>query len=99
MGLAYATSCRGACQLKAWTVGAEIIGKTHGLFSTEGKTRLVFDLQNRRSVTDSLGVCVISTRVIGLGDMAEMVSMVIGFSFMSRQLEKVGERIHLFLSR
>jgi len=56
MALAYATSDRGACHLRAWTIYEEVMG---GLdrYGTEGKAALVAARQNRKAAMDALGIC------------------------------------------
>lgn len=94
MGLAYATSCRGACHLKAWTMAAEVFDHKYDRFSTEGKAKLVFDMQNSRAVVDSLGVCIFGTRAIGIEEMRKIIQVIVGWSFSSDELKRAGERIY-----
>jgi aldehyde:ferredoxin oxidoreductase len=94
MGLAYATSCRGACHLKAWTIGVEVFQAKYDRFSAEGKAKLVCDLQNMRAAVDSIGVCVIASRVIGTEEMAQIMGVVTGWNFSKSSIEKTGERIY-----
>ncbi len=94
MALAYATSCRGACHLKAWTIGAEILRGEYDRFSAEGKAELVIRLQNERAVVDSMGVCVFGTRVIHLPELREMLRVITGWSLSESELLRIGERIY-----
>jgi len=94
MALAYATSCRGACHLKAWTIGAEILRKEYNRFSTEKKAELVVSLQNERAVIDSMGVCVFGSRVIHLKEIREMLRHIVGWDLDERELLHIGERIY-----
>jgi len=58
MALAYATSDRGACHLRAWTIFAEVMGgQVMDRFSIEGKAALVIAMQNSKALEDSLGIC------------------------------------------
>lgn len=52
MGLAYATSNRGACHLRADPYGDDF---EH--VRTEGKARIVMESQNTGGITDSAGIC------------------------------------------
>jgi aldehyde:ferredoxin oxidoreductase len=54
--LAYATSERGACHLRAWTLDEELAGEVDRL-GYEGKAALVIAKQNNKTVVDSLGIC------------------------------------------
>ncbi|MFN4132900.1 MAG: aldehyde ferredoxin oxidoreductase family protein [Candidatus Hadarchaeales archaeon] len=94
MALAYATSCRGGCHLKAWTIGVEILTPKYDRFSTEGKGQLVAELQNVRAVVDSMGVCVFATRCIGVEEMQRILALVTGWNLSARDLVMVGERIY-----
>jgi aldehyde:ferredoxin oxidoreductase len=94
MALAYATSCRGACHLKAWTIGVEILNPQYDRFSADKKAKLVSDFQNVRAVVDSMGVCVFGTRAIGVGEMIKILSTVVGWNMNSAEMVKVGERIY-----
>lgn len=94
MALAYATSCRGACHLKAWTIGAEILKKEYDRFSTAGKAELVIRLQDERAVVDSTGVCVFGSRVIRIPEIREMLRVITGWTMSEAELLRVGERIY-----
>ncbi len=50
MGLAYATSDRGACHMRAFTAGDDILGGTAAADSLAGRARVVVDLQDFTSV-------------------------------------------------
>src|SRR5581483_3335728 len=63
MGLAYATSNRGACHLRGYTVASEVLGipvKTDPL-ATDGKAGLVKAFQDATAVFDSTGVCIFTS--------------------------------------
>jgi aldehyde:ferredoxin oxidoreductase len=63
MGLGYATSNRGACHLRGYTVASEVLGipvKTDPLV-TEGKAGLVKAFQDATAAVDSSGLCVFTT--------------------------------------
>lgn len=94
MGLAYATACRGGCHLKSWTLAAEVFEAKYDRFSTEGKAKLVMDLQNSRAAVDSIGVCVIATRAIGVEEMARIMTSTTGWGFTREKILEAGERIY-----
>ena len=56
MGIAYATSNRGACHLRAWTPGYETSGETDP-HTTQGKSEWVVNEQNRTTAHDNTGLC------------------------------------------
>jgi aldehyde:ferredoxin oxidoreductase len=96
MALAYATSNRGACHLRAYTIGAELLGvpKLFDRFSFSDKPDLVIKLQNFGAFYDSIVACKFS----GLGApedyYSRAVSAVTGLDISVTGAEIIGERIH-----
>ena len=75
MGLTYATSNRGACHLRSYTVASEILGvpeKTDPLV-TDGKAGLVMAFQDATAAVDSAGICVFTTFAWTLDDIAPQI--------------------------
>ena len=95
MGLAYATSNRGACHLRGYTVASEVLGipvKTDPLV-TEGKADLVKAFQDATSVFDSAGVCVFTTFAWTLADLQPQLDAACEGDWTMEKLAVVGERI------
>ncbi|MHB8667655.1 MAG: aldehyde ferredoxin oxidoreductase family protein [Burkholderiales bacterium] len=95
MGLAYATSNRGACHLRGYTVASEVLGipvKTDPLV-TEGKADLVKAFQDATSVFDSAGVCVFTTFAWTLADLQPQLDAACEGGWSMEKLALVGERI------
>ena len=95
MGLAYATSNRGACHLRGYTVASEVLGipvKTDPL-TADGKPELVKAFQDATAAFDSAGVCVFTTFAWTLSDLQPQVAAACGDEFTMENLEKIGERI------
>ena len=95
MGLAYATSNRGACHLRGYTVASEVLGipvKTDPL-TADGKPELVKAFQDATAAFDSAGVCVFTTFAWTLSDLQPQVAAACGDEFSLENLEKIGERI------
>ncbi len=95
MGLAYATSNRGACHLRGYTVASEVLGipvKTDPLV-TEGKADLVKAFQDATSVFDSAGVCVFTTFAWSLVDLQPQLDAACDGDWTMEKLAVVGERI------
>ncbi len=75
MGLTYATSNRGACHLRSYTVASEVLGipvKTDPLV-TEGKAGLVMAFQDATAAFDSSGTCIFTTFAWSLVDLAPQI--------------------------
>jgi aldehyde:ferredoxin oxidoreductase len=95
MGLAYATSNRGACHLRGYTVSSEILGipeKTDPL-STEGKPELVKAFQDATAAVDSAGLCVFTTFAWTMEDIAPQINTACEGEWTPERLMEVGERI------
>ncbi len=95
MGLTYATSNRGACHLRSYTVASEVLGipiKTDPLV-TEGKAELVKAFQDATSVFDSAGVCIFTTFAWTLADLQPQLDAACEGGWSMGKLAELGERI------
>jgi aldehyde:ferredoxin oxidoreductase len=95
MGLAYATSNRGACHLRGYTVASEVLGipvKTDPLVA-DGKPELVKAFQDATAAFDSAGICIFTSFAWGLPDVAPQVQAACGDEFTVENLNTIGERI------
>ena len=95
MGLGYATSNRGACHLRAYTVASEVLGipvKTDPLV-TEGKADLVKAFQDATSVFDSAGVCAFTTFAWSLADLQPQLDAACEGDWTMEKLSLLGERV------
>ena len=95
MGLAYATSNRGACHLRGYTVSSEIFGipqKTDPL-ATDGKAGLVKAFQDATAVVDSSGLCVFTTFAWGMPEIQSQIQTACEGDFSVEKLQQIGERI------
>ena len=80
MGLGYATSNRGACHLRSYTVSSEILGipeKTDPLV-TDGKAALVKAFQDATAAVDSSGLCVFTTFAWSMENIAPQIDAAAG---------------------
>jgi aldehyde:ferredoxin oxidoreductase len=95
MGLAYATSNRGACHVRAFMIGVEVFGAPVKLepSATEQKAHWANIEQNMRAFVDALGFCNFVLLGITGQEMAEMLSKATGESYSWEDLSKAGERI------
>jgi aldehyde:ferredoxin oxidoreductase len=95
MGLAYATSNRGACHLRGYTVASEILGipaKTDPLVP-DGKAELVKAFQDGTAIFDSAGICVFTSFAWTLQDVAPQLEAACEGDWSLENLGVVGERI------
>ena len=95
IGLAYATSNRGACHLRGYTIASEVLGipvKTDPL-ATEGKPELVKAFQDATGVFDAAGICVFTSFAWTLADVQPQIQAACEGDWSMEKLNLVGERI------
>jgi aldehyde:ferredoxin oxidoreductase len=95
MALAYATSNRGACHLRAYPVSHEILRKPVATdrFSFEGKARVIKIAEDLNAVVDSLTACKFLFFAAGLEEFSRALSAVTGKDYNTQSLLRTGERI------
>jgi aldehyde:ferredoxin oxidoreductase len=96
MGIAYATSNRGACHLRAYTPASElglIPLKTDPL-EWKGKGELTKLLQDIHAFSDSLDLCKFSAFAEGAEEYAQQYAAIVGVPFTMDDVLKTGERIY-----
>ncbi|HYG90422.1 MAG TPA: aldehyde ferredoxin oxidoreductase family protein [Azospirillum sp.] len=95
MGLTYATSNRGACHLRSYTVASEVLGipvKTDPL-ATDGKAELVKAFQDATAAFDAAGICIFTSFAWTLQDVAPQVDAAIEGGWSVERMLETGERI------
>lgn len=96
MGIAYATSNRGACHLRAYTPASElglVPLKTDPL-AWKGKGELTKVFQDLFAFSDSLDLCKFSSFAEGAEEYAQQYSAYTGIPFTADEVMKTGERIY-----
>ncbi len=96
LGLSYARSDRGACHLRPWTAGKEMMGWDHmDPRTTEGKASEVkAGTDNIAVVWDSTGLCLLSSFAYDENTVLKMVNAATGFDYSMEEFLRVGERIN-----
>jgi aldehyde:ferredoxin oxidoreductase len=95
IGLGYATSNRGACHLRGYTIASEVLGipvKTEPT-DTEGKPELLKAFQDATAAFDAAGICIFTSFAWTLNDVAPQVQAACGDEFTVENLTLIGERI------
>jgi aldehyde:ferredoxin oxidoreductase len=95
IGLAYATSNRGACHLRGYTVASEVLGipvKTEPN-DAEGKPELVKAFQDATAVVDSAGLCIFTTFAWGMDNIAPQIDAACEGDWSVEGCLEAGERI------
>ena len=91
MGLAYGTSDRGACHMRAWPAAVEAFGDIDP-FTIEGKAKLVIDMQDDNSVKFSAIFC--DFWALSTERMAEIISLLLEREITAAEMTKIGERVY-----
>jgi aldehyde:ferredoxin oxidoreductase len=96
MGLSYATSNRGGCHLRGYTIAAEIAGIPMAVDRTqvEGKGALLKIFQDLHAFSDSLDLCKFSAFSENADLYAEQYSAVVGINLTGDDIMKIGERVY-----
>jgi len=99
MGIAYATSNRGACHLRAYTPAAELGVMPFGSLKVDplawqGKGELVKIFQDVHAFSDSLDLCKFSAFAEGAAEYAAQYAAMVGVPFTAEDVLQAGERIY-----
>lgn len=97
MALAYVTSNRGGCHLRAYPISYEILRKPVAVdrFSFEGKARMVKISEDINTVIDSLTACKFVFFAASLEEYAKAVNAVTAREYDVQSLVRAGERTWL----
>jgi aldehyde:ferredoxin oxidoreductase len=99
MGIAYATSNRGACHLRAYVAAAELNVMPFGSLQVDplewkGKGELTMIFQDIHAFSDSLDLCKFSAFAMGMDEYTAQYSAFTGIDFTIEDGLKAGERIY-----
>ena len=95
IGLNYATSNRGACHLRGYTIASEVLGipvKTE-MNDTDGKPELVKAFQDATALVDSAGLCIFTTFAWGMDNIAPQIDAACEGDWSVEKCLEAGERI------
>lgn len=95
MALAYATSTRGGCHLRAYPIAHEILRKPVATdrMSFSGKARIIKIAEDLNAAIDSLTACKFVFFAASSEEFAKVFRAVTGVSLTAQDLLKIGERI------
>ncbi len=96
IGLNYATSNRGGCHVRGYTISPEILGipEQFDRLSTEGKPGLVKTFQDLTAAVDSSGTCLFTTFALGAEDIADFMTTITGIEYTPDDIMTLGERVY-----
>jgi aldehyde:ferredoxin oxidoreductase len=92
MGLAYATSDRGACHLRATFYKSELSGQIDP-DRVKGKAKLFVDYEDKMTLFDSLILCRFYRDLITWKDLQEIIQSACGLSLKKKNLKSIASRI------
>jgi aldehyde:ferredoxin oxidoreductase len=97
IALAYGTSTRGGCHLRAYPISQEILRKPVAVdrFSFDGKARMIKIAEDNNAVVDSLCVCAFAFLGASIEEYAHLLAATAGMTFTGQGLMKIGEEIIL----
>ena len=97
MALAYCTSNRGGCHLRAYPISHEILRKPVATdrFSFDGKARIIAIAEDTNAAVDSLVACKFSFFGATLEEYAELISAATSVDYTPQSLKEIGRRIYL----
>lgn len=97
MALAYCTSNRGGCHLRAYPISHEILRKPvpTDRFSFSGKARIISIAEDTNAAVDSLVACKFAFFGASLEEYAELLTAVTGVTYSPQRLKETGKRIVL----
>ena len=97
MALAYCTSNRGGCHLRAYPISHEILRKPvpTDRFSFSGKARIISIAEDTNAAVDSLVACKFAFFGASLEEYAELLTAVTGVPYSPQRLKEIGRRIVL----
>ena len=96
MGIAFATSNRGACHLRGYTPAAEILGIPEKVdpYAWEGKGELTATFQDMHAVSDSFDICKFNAFAEGVEEYVLQYNGMTGRDVGEEELMEAGERIY-----
>jgi aldehyde:ferredoxin oxidoreductase len=97
IALAYATSTRGGCHLRAYPISQEILRKPVAVdrFSFDGKARMIKIAEDNNAIVDSLSICAFAFLGASIEEYAQLLAAATGVPFTGQGLMKLGEAVIL----
>ena len=95
IGLNYATSNRGGCHVRGYTISPEVLGIPEKLdnLAYEGKAGWVKGFQDLTAAVDAAGICLFCTFGIGAQELADQLTTATGEIYTPETVLAAGERI------
>lgn len=95
IGLNYATSNRGACHVRGYTISPEVLGLPEKIDpeSTADKPAWVKAFQDLTAAVDSSGMCLFTTFALGADAIASQIATATGVPYTGDDIVRIGEKV------
>ncbi|HHW15351.1 MAG TPA: aldehyde ferredoxin oxidoreductase family protein [Firmicutes bacterium] len=95
IGLNYATSNRGGCHVRGYTISPEILGVPEKIdpLETAGKASWVKAFQDLTGLVDSAGMCLFTTFALGAPEIVALLAPATGVEYTVENAVLAGERL------
>jgi aldehyde:ferredoxin oxidoreductase len=95
IGLNYATSNRGGCHVRGYTISQEVLGSGGSMdpHVTEGKAGLDIVFQNLTAALDATGSCLFATFGLTGDQLVKTLATLTGYDYTLEEFLQVGDRI------
>ncbi|WP_298666051.1 aldehyde ferredoxin oxidoreductase family protein [uncultured Methanofollis sp.] len=96
IGLEYATSNRGGCHVRGYTISPEILGLPMKMDPsvTEGKPEILKVFQDLTGALSASGTCLFASFAIGADEIAAELKAATGIDYTTEKVMAIGERIY-----
>ncbi len=97
IGLNYATSNRGGCHVRGYTIASEVLAPPEAIVdrtTIDGKAGLVKVYQDLTAAIDSIGMCLFTSFALGADDYAGILSFLFEREISAEEVLLIGERIY-----
>jgi aldehyde:ferredoxin oxidoreductase len=96
IGLEYATSNRGGCHVRGYTISPEVLGLPIKMdpATVEGKPNILKIFQDLTAALSASGTCLFTSFAIGGDDIAAELTAATGVTYTADDVMKIGERIY-----
>jgi aldehyde:ferredoxin oxidoreductase len=95
IGLEYATSNRGGCHVRGYTISPEVLGLPMKMDPsvTEGKPEILKVFQDLTGALSASGTCLFASFAIGADEIAAELKAATGVDYTPEKVMQIGERI------
>lgn len=96
IGITYATSNRGGCHVRGYTIAPEVVGLPVQLDRTVADEKAFWSktFQDLTAVIDSMGLCLFTSFALGAPEYTKLLNAACGTEYTPEQVLEMGERIY-----